>query len=354
MSLDRRTFLESTAGVAMVGLLGGWTEKGEQEKRGAAAAGGRPIVIASGNGLNAAKLALERIRGGVDPLDAVVAGVNTVEDDPNDTSVGLGGLPNEDGVVELDASVMHGATHKAGAVASLQRIRNPSSVAKLVLRRTDHVLLVGEGALRFARAHGFKEEDLLTDESRKAWLQWKETHSDNDAWLSPETQKDPSKRGQIFDSRNFTYGTVNCLALTEAGDLAGCVSTSGLSWKIPGRVGDSPIIGAGMYVDNEIGAAASTGRGEVNLQNLTSFLIVELMRGGATPADACMAALKRALAHTEKRLLDENGRPKFQLKFCAVRKDGLFGSAAAWSGEKMAVADANEPRLVETPGLFAK
>ncbi len=178
--------------------------------------------------------------------------------------MGYGGLPNEDGVVELDASVMHGPSHKAGAVASLQRIKNPCQVARLVMQRTDHVLLVGEGALRFARSQGFKEENLLTEKSREAWLRWKSNLSDKDNWLKP-AESQPATGARATDIIPFTWGTINCLAATARGDLAGVTSTSGLAWKIPGRVGDSPIIGAGLYVDNAIGAAASTGRGEANL-----------------------------------------------------------------------------------------
>ncbi|HUN82670.1 MAG TPA: N(4)-(beta-N-acetylglucosaminyl)-L-asparaginase, partial [Phycisphaerae bacterium] len=284
------------------------------------------------------------------PLDAVIASVNVVEDDPNDHSVGLGGLPNEDGVVELDSSVMHGPSHKAGAVAALHNIKNPSCVAKLVMQRTDHVLLVGEGALRFAKAHGFKEENLLTDEAREMWLKWKETHSDVDAWLPAEEPKGAGGKNAV----PFTWGTINCLGVDGHGDISGTTTTSGLSWKIPGRVGDSPIIGAGLYVDNEVGAAGSTGRGEANLQNCSSFFIVEQMRGGASPEDACMNALKRIAQHTEGRLRDKQGRPNFGLNFYALTKDGHFGGASMWSGAKMAACDEKGSRLVELPSLYKK
>ncbi len=299
------------------------------------------VVIASGNGLAAVRRAYELIGQGVDPLDAAIAGVNIVEDDPNDNSVGYGGLPNEDGVVELDASVMHGPTHKAGSVASLQKIRNPSKVARLVMLRTDHELLVGEGALRFAKAHGFAEENLLTDKSRQLWLDWRERRSEVDAWLPPASQ--PTTQHSRLDWRAaFTYGTINCLALNERGDLSGVTTTSGLSFKLAGRVGDSPIIGAGLYVDNEIGAAGSTGRGEANLLNCSSFSIVEMMGRGMTPVEACMEQLRRVVKHTERRLLDSAGRPTFGLTFYALRKDGAHGSATMTDGEKQvmyAVAD---------------
>jgi N4-(beta-N-acetylglucosaminyl)-L-asparaginase len=354
MPISRREFVRSTAaGLAAVGLGGetaGMIAGAPEEKLRGPAAG--PIVIASANGVPACNRALELLKQGADPVDAVVAGVNLLEDDPKDHSVGYGGLPNEDGVVELDACVMHGPRHKGGAVAALQRIRNPSSVAKFVMWRTDHVLLVGEGALRFAKAHGFKEEDLLTDEAREIWLKWKETHSDQDDWLPLEANEESAQR---LRERNieFTYGTVTCMALTEKGDLGGCTSTSGLSYKLPGRVGDSPILGAGLYVDNEVGACGSTGRGEANLQNCSSFLVVELMRAGAKPEEACREVLRRIAARTEKRLRDAKGEPNYQLTFYAIRKDGLVGGACLRGEGRMAVHDGKECRLVTLPGLFA-
>src|SRR2546421_2158181 len=182
--INRRQFLRTTTGAGIASLAA--TSLGDQNKSQAGqAAGVRPVVIASGNGSRATAKAMELIQQGADALDSVIVGVNILEDDPNENSVGLGGLPNEEGVVELDSSVMHGPTGRGGAVAALQNIRNPSKVARLVMERTDHVLLVGAGALKFARAHGFKEENLLTDESRRAWLHWKETLSNRDDWLPP-------------------------------------------------------------------------------------------------------------------------------------------------------------------------
>lgn len=312
---------------------------------------GTPLVIASANGLGACRRAVELLREGADPVEAVVAGVNLVEDDPNDNSVGYGGLPNEEGVVELDACVMHGPTHKGGAVAALRNVRHPSSVAKIVMQRTDHVLLVGEGALRFARAHGFKEENLLTDEARRIWLKWRETHSDRDDWLHPEADE-AAAHARARRLADRPTGTVTCMALTAAGDIGGCTSTSGLAYKIPGRVGDSPILGAGLYVDNAVGACGSTGRGEANLLNCSSFLVVELMRGGATPEDACRRVLERVADHTEKRLRDRDGWPAYNLTLYALRKDGLFGGANLRGPGQMAVHDGKEAREVELPGLF--
>jgi N4-(beta-N-acetylglucosaminyl)-L-asparaginase len=352
MTISRREFVRNAAGLAAVGLGGSSAAMGQvvDVKMRKRSQKGGPVVISSANGTRSCDKAMELIRQGSDPLDAVVAGINLVEDDPKDHSVGYGGLPNEDGVVELDSCVMDGPTHKAGAVAALRRIRNPSSVALQVMRRTDHVLLVGEGALRFARAYGFKEEELLTDEARRIWLRWKESHSDKDDWLHPEADVEAARRLREQEVE-FTYGTITCMALAENGDLAGCTSTSGLSYKIPGRVGDSPIIGAGLYVDNEVGACGSTGRGEANLQNCSCFMVVEFMRGGMTPEEACRAILERVESKTEPRLRDANGKPDYGLTFYAVRADGLVGGGAMWGPAKMTVHDGRECRTVDLPPL---
>ena len=314
----------------------------------------RPLMVGSANGLKPMDAVFGRLTQKpkpATPLEVVVAAVNIVEDDPDDHSVGLGGIPNEDGVVELDASCMDGRTHKAGAVAALQKIRNPSCVAKLVMERTDHVLLVGEGALRFAKAHGFKEENLLTEEARQMWLEWKEDHSQDDDWLPPGPLGGElhSRAGRVVP---FTWGTINCLAIDALGDIAGVTTTSGLSYKIPGRVGDSPIIGAGLYVDNQVGAAGATGRGEASLQNCSAFAIVELMRAGLDPQKACLEAIKRVVDHTEPRLRDKNGRPNFGLIFYALAKDGRYGSASIWSSSQFAVHDGTHARLEESAYLY--
>ncbi len=312
------------------------------------------LVVSSANGLKATEKAAEMIAAGADTLDAVVAGVTIVEEDPADNSVGYGGLPNEDGVVELDSSVMHGPTRGAGAVASLRNIKTPSQVARLVMQRTDHVLLVGEGALRFARAHGFKECDLLTEESRKKWLEWKENHSDDDDWIPPEVP-DPNKRSDARRDFAFTYGTITCLGLNAAGDISGVTTTSGLSYKIPGRVGDSPIIGAGLYVDNDIGAAGSTGRGEAVLKICGSHAVVEAMRHGMAPREACLEAAERIVEYTvEKRLRHEDGRPNFDVKFYALSKDGRFGAASIWSGAKFVVFSDGKNRHEECAYLYKR
>ncbi len=370
--LNRREFMRAAAAGAALSSVG-LGPHGAQGQEGAAqrpAAAGGPVVVASANGLAAVQRAMDLLRQGSDPVDAVVAGVNLVEADPNDDSVGLGGLPNEDGVVELDSSVMHGPTHKAGAVAALRNIVHASSVALRVMRRTDHVLLVGEGALRFARAHGFKEEELLTERAREAWLRWKENLSPDDDWL-PEEKKDESaqasaRRGErseyvgYLERRAaalgvpFTYGTINCCTVDARGDIGGVTTTSGLAYKIPGRVGDSPIIGAGLYVDNGVGAAGSTGRGEANLQNCSSFAIVEFMRGGMSPEQASLEAAKRIADRCEARLRRPDGRPDFDVKFYAVHKDGRFGGAALWKGGKMAVCDAAGSRLIDLAYLYER
>ena len=351
-SVSRRDFLQTAvAAAAAVGALNKSIAAGQDEPAERLGLTG-PVVISSANGLRSTEKAAAMIGAGADTLDAVIAGVNIVEEDPNDNSVGYGGLPNEDGVVELDASVMHGPTCRAGAVAALRGIKTPSKIAQLVMTRTDHVLIVGEGALRFAKAHGFKEEDLLTEDSRKAWLKWKEEHSDEDDWLPPEVP-DPSKRSDRQRSYPFTYGTISCLGLSAAGDISGVTTTSGLSYKIPGRVGDSPIIGAGLFVDNQVGAAGSTGRGEANLKICACHTVVEAMRHGMSPEGACLHACKRIVeTTTEKRLRHADGKPNFDVKFYALSKDGRFGGGSIWSGGKFAVHSGGKNRIEECAFLY--
>ncbi|MBI4717736.1 MAG: N(4)-(beta-N-acetylglucosaminyl)-L-asparaginase [Planctomycetes bacterium] len=351
--LSRRGFLQSAAAVAAAGALADAVAEAEQPQPAAASPAG-PVVVSSANGMRATQKAAEVIAAGGDTLDAVVAGVNIVEEDPADMTVGYGGLPNEDGVVELDSSVMHGPTCRAGAVAALRSIKTPSRVAKLVLERTDHVLIVGEGALRFARAHGFEEVNLLTDEARKVWLEWKERHSEDDDWIPPEVPEADRESRRVVP-RGFTYGTITCLGLNAKREVSGVTTTSGLSFKIPGRVGDSPIIGAGLFVDNEVGAAGSTGRGEAVLKICGAHSVVEAMRGGMAPVDACLHALKRIVATTtEKRLRLKDGRPNFDVKFYALSRDGRFGGAAIWSGGKYAVFAEGRNRLEECAFLYEK
>lgn len=311
---------------------------------------GGPVAISSANGLRTTARAMELMREGVDGLDAAIQGVNIVEADPNDTSVGYGGLPNADGVVELDASVMHGPTYRAGAVASLRNIKMPSRVAKVVMERTNHVLLVGVGALEFAKMHGFQEENLLTERARRAWVRWKERLSDTDDYIWPGYDSDGvANRGE----EERPTGTISCLTLNEKHELSGVTTTSGLAYKIPGRVGDSPIIGAGLYVDNEVGACGSTGRGESVILSSGSRIVVENMRHGMSPEEACLDVLKRICDRTqEERHLHRPGRPRFEVNFYAVNKKGEYAGARIYRGGRYAVHDGRENRLRDSAYLY--
>lgn len=300
-------------------------------------------AVSSSNGLRAVNRAMELMLGGADTLDAAVEGVKIQELDPNDDSVGYGGLPNEDGVVQLDASCMHGPTRRAGAVAALEGIKTPSEVARLVLKYTDHILLVGEGAKRFALSYGFKEEDLLTPESRQLWLTWRANRGPDDDWLNvPENEPLVAR----------PTGTINLNLVNAKGDVSSVTTTSGLAWKIPGRAGDSPIIGAGQYTDNDVGAAGSTGRGEANLLACGGFLTVEGMRRGLKPTDACLETLKRVVRLTPPRLLKE-GRPTFNLSYYAVNKRGEFGSGSLYPA-RYAAHDGKDGALRDTAYLYQK
>jgi N4-(beta-N-acetylglucosaminyl)-L-asparaginase len=309
-----------------------------------------PIAVASANGLGAVARAVELMAKGCRPVDAAVAGVELVENDPEDDSVGLGGLPNEDGVVELDACVMDGPSGLGGAVAALQNIKNPAQVALKVMRHTDHVLLVGEGALRFARAHGFPEENLLTEKSRQQWLRWRERRSSVDKWIDPNENGEHG-RDWFAEFRHKT-GTIHLGAVDANGDVGSCTTTSGLAFKIPGRVGDSPLLGAGNYCDNDVGTGGSTGRGEACILSNGGSFIVHQMALGKSPTDACLDACRRVARMTKvKRLLDEKGRPNFQVQFYATNKQGQTGAAALFAG-KYAVADENGARLADFAALW--
>src|SRR5215831_13485941 len=257
----------------------------------------KPVVIASANGnwfknggaVTCVEKAHTQMMQGGDVLDALIEGVNIVELDPEDYSVGYGGVPNAEGVVQLDSSCMHGPLKRAGAVASLEGVRTPSRVAREVMNRTDHHLLVGKGAQNFARNMGFTiEDDLNTPLSRKMWLEWKQK-TDPSHYLTQkereivhhEARKAMAREGRFAGGQ--MYGTINCDGVNAKGEICGVTTTSGLFFKIPGRVGDSPILGAGLYVDGAVGAAGSTGRGEANLYNLSSFYIVENLRRGMAP-----------------------------------------------------------------------
>jgi N4-(beta-N-acetylglucosaminyl)-L-asparaginase len=306
----------------------------------------RPVVISDKSGFdyrnggprNAVEEAFSRIVRGEDVLDALIAGVNIPELDPEETGIGYGALGNEQGVVQLDASCMHGPRKRAGAVAALEGVRTPSLVAKAVMDVTDHHLLVGKGAQEFARRMGFKiEDDLNTPRSRQLWLEWKR-RTDPDHYLDPARRTirgydvglEMVREGLIPEG-SF-WGTINCDGINANGDICGVTTTSGLAWKIPGRTGDSPILGAGLYVDNDVGAAGSTGRGEANLYNLSSFLIVESMRRGMSPKDAGMEALRRIKANTiEQRLLNSRGEPNFNIRFFALNKNGEYAGVAMYA-----------------------
>ncbi|MEO7273017.1 MAG: N(4)-(beta-N-acetylglucosaminyl)-L-asparaginase [Vicinamibacterales bacterium] len=317
----------------------------------------KPLVIASDNGhqfknggtKTGVETAFAMITSGTDVLDALIAGVNIVELDPLDTSVGYGGLPNADGVVQLDSCCMHGPKKRAGGVACLEGVRTPSLVAQKVMDVTDHHLLVGKDAQAFARNLGFTiEPDLNTERSRAAWLEWKR-RADPVHYLDPikreaalrQIDRDMMAEGWV-DSKHF-YGTINCNGINAAGDICGVTTTSGLAWKIPGRVGDSPILGAGLYVDGAVGAAGSTGRGEANLYNLCSYQIVDEMRRGRSPKDAGMEALKRIQANTvEKRLLNSRGLPNFGINFYMLNAKGEHAGVTLYGGNvKYAVCTEN-------------
>jgi N4-(beta-N-acetylglucosaminyl)-L-asparaginase len=377
MNPTRRDFLETSALLTALGFLPRgvraevWMAERVAALQAGAAAGsakGKARVVSSANGFHTdrpsgVKIAYDKIVAGGDTLDSILAGVNTQELDPDDDSVGYGGLPNCEGVVQLDASCMHGPSKRAGAVACLEGIATPSLVAKAVMDYTDHILLVGQDAKRFALAMGFPERDLLTESSKKAWQQWKATRKlhpwidegAKERWLKWNAEHgnhaerpEPQPAGGVQE----THGTINMNAVNGAGDVSSCTTTSGLSWKVPGRVGDSPIVGAGQYTDNTVGAAGSTGRGEANIKVCGGFLAVELMRNGMEPQAALVKVMERVLEHTEKRLLDDRGRPYFDLNFYALAKDGRYAGACAYEGAQFAVCDEKGPRLEKSAYLF--
>ncbi|MFP6826796.1 MAG: N(4)-(beta-N-acetylglucosaminyl)-L-asparaginase [Pseudohongiellaceae bacterium] len=362
--LNRRDFLRATA---TAGALAATSTKvlGAPAVR---RSGFKPVVIASGNGNvyrnggteTCVELAFRRMTAGDDVLDSLIAGVNIVELDPEEAGVGFGGLPDGDGNVVLDSCCMHGPRKQAGGVAALQGVRTPSLVAQAVAASTDHHLLVDSGAQRFARNMGFSiEDDLNTPLSRSRWLEWKR-RTDPGHYLDPEQRAQIGMRvglemvaeGKI-DAEHY-WGTINCNGINANGDICGVTTTSGLAWKIPGRVGDSPILGAGLYVDNEIGAAGSTGRGEANLYNLASFLVVEHLRAGKHPKDAGMETLKRILGNTEKRLLRDDGNPAFNLSFYVINKRGEYAGVAFYGdgNRKFALCSENGAESLSIEGLL--
>jgi N4-(beta-N-acetylglucosaminyl)-L-asparaginase len=321
-----------------------------------AGGGAPPVAVASKNGLEAVRRAVDRMQAGFSPVEAAVQGVSIVEADPDDYTVGYGGLPNSEGVVQLDACCMDGPTMRAGAVAAIEGYKHPAQVAYEVMRRTTRVLLVGDGAARFAKSLGFPEENLLTERARKIWLYWKGQMSGIDDWMTPpDLLQDPDVKMYIEKEGPIRpTGTINLCAVDGNGDLGGTTTTSGLFFKIPGRVGDSPLIGAGLFVDNEVGAAGSTGRGESVIQICGAHTIVELMRAGQSPRDACLGALDRLVRATRvPYLLDGDGSPKFDVKFYAVNKAGEAAGAAIWAGAAYALCrGGEEARLMECASLY--
>ena len=349
----------------------------------------RPIIISAGNGYEYIEDAFSFLKSGGDTLDAALKVVKGPEDDPNDTSVGLGGLPNEEGVVELDACCMHGPTRRAGSVGGVRNIRNVSLVSKAVMEHTGHVMLAGEGAERFAVAQGFPRENLLTESTRKIWQLWKETHSD---WWGPgladpnwkkRMQGKPQSRNSGEDEWQSRFkrteeiaaslgiekefrtaairkvlfpptGTIHCSALNDKGEISGCTTTSGLAWKLPGRLGDSPIIGAGCYTDQDVGSAGATGSGEENIKVAGAHTIVENMRHGMSPLEAGMDALKRIVRNYNG---DMDRLCFLDMTYYVLRKDGAYAGVSIWEGyekgkpHKIAVHDGTR-RSEKTVNLF--
>ena len=355
--ISRREFVVTTAAGVVAATAGTHTEAPAIMTQ----ARVQPVVVASANGhqfknggsKTAVEQAFAMMTSGKDVLESLIAGVTIVELDPEETSVGYGGLPNADGVVQLDSCCMHGPKKRAGGVAAIEGVRTPSLVARAVMEQTDHHLIVGKGAQEFARGLGFKiEDDLNTEKSRAAWVRWKR-ETDPLHYLDPSKRQEAQRRIELqmiadgmIDANHF-YGTINCDGVNAKGDVCGVTTTSGLAFKIPGRVGDSPILGAGLYVDNEIGAAGSTGRGEANLYNLCSFMIVEEMRRGARPKDAGMAVLRRIKSNTiEKRLLNKRGEPNFNISFYVLNKKGEHAGVSMYGPVTYSYCDENGPKTV--------
>jgi N4-(beta-N-acetylglucosaminyl)-L-asparaginase len=360
MSISRRGFIESAVVVSLASKLNASAENGQGAGKASSGPAKKPIIICAHNGLNYLDDAYAFLAGGGDTLEAAIRVVKGPENDPNDDTVGLGGLPNEEGVVELDACCMHGPTRRAGSVGGVRNIKNVSMVSKAVYEHTGHVMLVGEGAERFAVAVGFPRENLLTERSRKIWLLWKEYHSNDDWWgpgIADPSWKAPAEtpRAQLFEERirrldehaaalgiepefrmaavrRVLYpptGTIHCSALNEKGDMSGITTTSGLAFKLPGRCGDSPVIGAGCYTDQDVGSAGATGAGEENIKVAGAHTIVENMRHGMSPLDAGMDALKRIVRNYN----GDMAKLKYvDMTYYVLRKDGAYAGVSLWEG----------------------
>jgi N4-(beta-N-acetylglucosaminyl)-L-asparaginase len=394
MTFSRRDFVKTSVLGAVAASVGSRAHAENSQADAAQSADSRsgsykrPIIICAHNGFNYLDDAFAFLKNGGDTLDAALRVVKGPEDDPNDTSVGLGGLPNEEGVVELDACCMHGPTRRAGSVGGVRNIKNVSLVSKAVMDHTGHVMLVGEGAERFAVAVGFPRENLLTDHSRKIWLLWKEYHSSEDwwgpgladpHWQPPQMDDNASKpKSELWQERwrrleehaaelgiapelrrEAVYkvlfpptGTIHCSALNDKGEISGCTTTSGLAYKLPGRCGDSPIIGAGCYTDQDVGSAGATGSGEENIKVAGAHTIVENMRHGMSPHEAGMDALKRIARNYN----NDMGKLRFvDMTYYILRKDGAYAGVSFWEGysegrpHKIAVHDGTRRAEITTP-----
>jgi N4-(beta-N-acetylglucosaminyl)-L-asparaginase len=384
VTFSRRDFIAAAVlGSASLRLQG--QERSQQpatKPETGAGAGKPPIIICANNGYAYLEDAYTFLKNGGDTLDAALRVVKGPEDDPKDDSVGLGGLPNEEGVVELDACCMHGPTRRAGSVGGVRNIKNVSLVAKAVMEHTGHVMLVGEGAERFAVVVGFARENLLTEHSRRIWLLWKEYHSTKDWWgpglADPYWQAPEKPQSELWRERfrrlqeraadlsiepEFRQaairrvvfpptGTIHCSALNQKGEISGCTTTSGLAFKLPGRIGDSPIIGAGCYTDQDVGSAGATGSGEENIKVAGAHTIVENMRHGLSPHDAGMDALKRIARNYNN---DMNKLRFVDMTYYILRKDGAYAGVSLWQGysvgkpHKIAVHDGTLRAEIASP-----
>ncbi|HET9409998.1 MAG TPA: isoaspartyl peptidase/L-asparaginase [Candidatus Sulfotelmatobacter sp.] len=394
MSFSRRDFVKSSlAGAVAAGTgskaLALQPKNGSAQQQHASGSHKRPIIVCAHNGYNYINDAYDFLKSGGDTLDAALRVVKGPEDDPNDTSVGLGGLPNEEGVVELDSCCMHGPTRRAGSVGGVRNIKNVSLVAKSVMTDTGHVMLAGEGAERFAVAMGYPRENLLTDHSRKIWLLWKEYHTNNDwwgpgladpHWQAPPEQPEAKPQSELWQERyrrleeraaelgiapelrrDAIYkvvfpptGTIHCSALNEKGEISGCTTTSGLAYKLPGRLGDSPIIGAGCYTDQDVGSAGATGSGEENIKVAGAHSIVENMRHGMSPEEAGMDTLKRIARNYNN---DMSKLRYVDMVYYILRKDGTYAGVSLWTGYEAGkphtiVVHDGERRAENTKSLF--
>lgn len=388
MSISRRGFLGSAIAASVATGLNAQDISAQDKARDNAprpaepsSTPKRPIIVCANNGANYLDAAFAFLKGGGDTLDAAIRVVKGPEDDPNDDTVGLGGLPNEEGVVELDACCMHGPTRRAGSVGGVRNIKNVALVAKAVMEHTGHVMLVGEGAERFAVAMGHPRENLLTERSRKIWLLWKEHHSTDDWWgpgLADPQWKPPAPQAGLWEQRILRLeehaaqlgiepefrmaavrrvlfpptGTIHCSALNGKGEISGVTTTSGLAFKLPGRCGDSPVIGAGCYTDQDVGSAGATGSGEENIKVAGAHTIVENMRHGMSPLEAGMDALKRIARNYN----NDMSRLKFlDMTYYILRKDGAYAGVSLWEGyskqeaHKIAVHDGARRSEVTVP-----